>query len=415
MDSGRSGAASFASRACARSQTQFVKVLFYLAFRTLVRSRISFVLLLAAVAAGVGFQIPNTANLNGYTAELREKGISRDTGHVVVSARNGGAFSDADALAARIAQEPFAKGAAVRFVHVGSLFVDDRTASARVTGIDVSAEDATIGFCREVASGKCITSGEERQAVIGAVLAEQIGAKVGTKLKVALPYFIGDDLRLVSEHFEVVGVLEGGGGLRTDYALYAPLGAMRDIFKKQGAGTEIRVFTTDDRKAEEWAKRVSAIAPEHKVEPWFQAHEFIKNAIDANRAIAAISTSMVVVAVMIPVLALLYIHVLAERRRIATIAALGFSRREIFAIHLFEALIVGGIGTMLGAGVGYALCKYFIKHPIFSHAGFVVLPSITLNAFLVPALVLFATTLFAGIVPAVIASRAEPAIELRRE
>ena len=50
---------------------------------------------------------------------------------------------------------------------------------------------------------------------------------------------------------------------------------------------------------------------------------------------------MVVVAVMIPVLALLYIHVLAERRRIATIAALGFSRREIFLIHLFEALIVG--------------------------------------------------------------------------
>jgi hypothetical protein len=42
------------------------------------------------------------------------------------------------------------------------------------------------------------------------------------------------------------------------------------------------------------------------------------------------------------VLALLYIHVLAERRRIATIVALGFSRREIFVMHLFEALIVGG-------------------------------------------------------------------------
>jgi len=392
-----------------------VRVLFYLAFRTLLRSRTSFVLLIAAVTAGLGFQIPNTANLDGYSAELRDKGVSRGTGHVVVSAQNGGSFDDADSLAARIAKEPFVKGAAVRFGRVGFLSAGDKTASASVCGISPTSENLTIGFCGNVAVGKCLAEGERTRAVIGSQIAAQISAKVGTKIKIAFPYFVGEELRMASEVFEIAGILDGGGGLRADFELYVPIETMRELFKKAGAGTMVRVFTTDDNRANEWADKIAPLAPGLQVESWFKANEFTKNAIDANKAISAISTTMVVVAVMIPVLALLYIHVLAERRRIATIAALGFSRREIFLIHLFEALIVGSIGTALGMAVGYGLCQYFMSHPIFSHAGFVVLPSIHLHAFLRPAIVLFGTTLFAGIVPAVIASRAEPAIELRRE
>lgn len=367
------------------------------------------------MTAGLGFQIPNTANLDGYTAELHDKGIARGTGHVVVSARNGAAFSDSEPLASSIAKESFVRGTAARFVQVGFLSAGEKTASTSVAGIDEISENSTIGFCERIREGKCISSREPRQVVIGSQLAEQLQAHVGTRVKVAFPYFVGEEIRMVSDQFEIVGLLGGGGGLRADFELYVPIGTIRDLFKKPGAATEIRVFTTDDLRADEWAKRITEVAPDHKVESWLQANRFIKNAIDANKAMSAISTTMVVVAVMIPVLALLYIHVLAERRRIATIAALGFSRREIFMIHLFEAFIVGGIGTLLGIGVGYALCQYFVAHPIFSHAGFVVSPSIHLHAFLRPALVLFFTTLVAGILPAVIASRAQPAIELRRE
>ncbi|MDC3957331.1 ABC transporter permease [Polyangium jinanense] len=392
-----------------------MRVLFYLAYRTLVRSRVSFVLLLAAVTAGLGFQIPNTANIEGYTAELREKGLSRDTGHVRVTAKSGGTFEGAEALAARITQEPFVRAATIRLVHVGSFFHGERTTSASIAGIDPVAEDRAAGFCQELAEGRCMAAGDERPAVLGAKLAEQLDAHVGSSIKVALPFSAGDDVRMVSAVFRVVGVLRGSGGFRADYELFVPLDALRDLFGKHRVSSEIRVFSTDDARAGEWAKRIAELAPDQKVETWWEAQTFVKNAIDGNRALSAISTTMVVVAVMIPVLALLYIHVLHERRRIATIAALGFSRREIFLIHLFEALLVGGIGTVLGSGLGYALCRYFQDNPIFSHQGFVVLPSITLRSFLIPALVLFATTLLAGIVPAILASRAEPAVELRRE
>lgn len=379
------------------------------------RSRLSFVLLLAAVTAGLGLQIPNVANLDGYGAELHEKGIARGCGHIIVSTHDGGSFADADAVASRIAKESFVKATAPRFVHVGFLSAGDKSASAIVAGIQETAENASIEFCGNLAQGKCIVSTEKHHAVISAQLAIQLDVKLGTKLKVAFPYFVHEELKVASEQFEIVGILGGNGGLRADFELYVPIVAMQDLFKQAGHATEIRVFVTDDLRADEWSKQVSVIAPTNKVESWTQVNGFAKNAIESNKAITAISTTMVIIAVMIPVLALLYIHVLSERRRIATIVALGFSRREIFIMHLFEALIVGGLGTLLGTGVGYAMCQYFMRHPIFSNAGFVVLPQFTTNAFVIPALVLFTTTLVAGILPAVLASRAEPAIELRRE
>jgi lipoprotein-releasing system permease protein len=392
-----------------------MKVLFYLAFRTLVRSRISFVLLLVAVTAGLGLQIPIVANLDGYQEELHEKGIAQGSGHIIVSSHEGGAFADANALATRIAKEPFVKSSAARFAHVGFLSAGDKTASAIVVGIHESAENATIGFCGNVVEGKCVTSTEKHHAVISSQLATQIGAKIGLKINVAFSHFVRQELKAAAEEFEIVGILGGNGGLRADFELYVPIAAMQDVFKQAGHATEIRVFVTDDLRADEWAKQIAVIAPDNKVESWMQVNGFARNAIESNKTITAISTTMVIIAVMIPVLALLYIHVLSERQRIATIAALGFSRWEIFVMHLFEALIVGGLGTLLGTGVGYVQCRYFMTHPIFSNAGFVVLPAMTTNAFVVPALVLFATTLVAGILPAVIASRAEPAVELRRE
>lgn len=392
-----------------------MRILFYLAFRTLVRSRASFFLMLAAVTVGLGLQIPNTANLDGYQVELHDKGIAQGTGHIIVSSPDGRSFADAQTLATRISKEPYIKSSAVRFVHVGFLSVGEKASSAIVIGIDEAAENTTIGFCKNVAEGQCISSTKKQQAVISSQLATQLSAKIGQTIDVAFAQFVRRELKVVSAQLEIIGILGGNGGLRPDFELYVPIAAMQDVFQQPGHATEIRLFVPDDFRADEWAKEVAVLAPDNKVQAWTEVNSFAKNSIESNKAVTTIAMAMVLVAVMIPVLALLYIHVLSERRQIATIAALGFSRWEIFWMHVFEAFIVGGLGTLLGTGLGYAVCRYFTNHPIFSNAGFVVVPAMTPNAFAVPALVLFATTLISGILPAVIASRAEPAIELRRE
>src|SRR5438045_2801972 len=86
-------------------------LLFFLAGRGLLRSRLTTALLFAAVAAGVGFQVPNTANMLGYERALLDEGVTYGNGEVRLRPREGARFDDAEALAARLARDPAVRAA----------------------------------------------------------------------------------------------------------------------------------------------------------------------------------------------------------------------------------------------------------------------------------------------------------------
>jgi lipoprotein-releasing system permease protein len=190
---------------------------------------------------------------------------------------------------------------------------------------------------------------------------------------------------------------------------------LRRVLDRPDAASSISLYTDDHARAGAHAAQARAAlgsAPA-RVRPWWEVSELVANAIAGNRAIAAISMTMVVIAVMIPVSALLYILVLHERRQIAILGALGFGRAALFGIYVMKAALIGIAGTALGSGVGLAICRYFAARPIFAHNGFEVRPEVDLPTVAIPVAVLFAVTLCAGIVPAVIAARSNAALELR--
>jgi ABC-type lipoprotein release transport system permease subunit len=68
-------------------------LLLFLAWKALGENRLSLLLLLLAVAIGVGFQIPNRANLAGFRDEIMRQEVSSGLGHVRVRPRQGERFA----------------------------------------------------------------------------------------------------------------------------------------------------------------------------------------------------------------------------------------------------------------------------------------------------------------------------------
>jgi putative ABC transport system permease protein len=122
---------------------------------------------------------------------------------------------------------------------------------------------------------------------------------------------------------------------------------------------------------------------------------------------------MVVVAVSIPVWALLYVNVLQRRREVGLLSALGFGRGEIFVAFLLQALLVGLAGIAVGVGIGALFIRWFELHPLFESDSLVVRPAATFASYWEPALVVLGATLVAGVFPAWRASRVDPASVLR--
>src|SRR5437773_231704 len=66
-----------------------LRLLTSLSLRALFDRPLAFCLMVAAVAVGTAFQIPNAANLAGYERELLLRGVSQSRGEVVLSPKKG--------------------------------------------------------------------------------------------------------------------------------------------------------------------------------------------------------------------------------------------------------------------------------------------------------------------------------------
>lgn len=71
--------------------------------------------------------------------------------------------------------------------------------------------------------------------------------------------------------------------------------------------------------------------------------------------VTAVSLTMVLAAVVLPVSALLYIHMLRRRRDVALLGVLGFTRRDVFLSYAMHGVLIGVAGVVLGCGMGAVL------------------------------------------------------------
>ncbi len=394
-----------------------MRLLVHLALRSLLRSRLAFGLLVAAVTAGVCFQIPNAANLAGYTEELLRQGMERMTGHLQVVARDGKAVEGVAAMLARLERQGGLRAVVPRLIHGGVAFKGSEHQPVRIQGIDPGAEERATGFCRRLGRGRCMRAeaGAAPEAVLGASLAARLKVGVGDRVKVLIPYQELGEVEHSSAYYRVSGVLEGGGAFTTDADLFLALPLLRRVVGAEDAASIVSIYLHDHAEAGRRAAELRPLLPRLEVKPWWEVSQFVASAIAGNRAIYGVSMAMVVAAVMIPVSALLFILVLHERRQIAILGALGFSRPALFGIYMWKAALVGLIGVGLGSALGYGLCRYFMLRPIFEFSGFVVRPALNLEVFAVPSLALFTVTLLSGLVPALRAARCEPAVGLRED
>ena len=84
--------------------TMRASVAMFLARKGLRESLLSTGLMVVAVAVGVGFEVPSTANIEGYRAELLSQSLDAGFGDVRVRAERGVVIKDADEMATRLSR-----------------------------------------------------------------------------------------------------------------------------------------------------------------------------------------------------------------------------------------------------------------------------------------------------------------------
>lgn len=254
---------------------------------------------------------------------------------------------------------------------------------------------------------------ESGEMLLGKEQAEFLGLSVGDTFTVI--YSTEDDAVLengVTEQSEllmtVTGILETGGS-EEEYVYMS----MDDLETLTGGGGRLDVVELSISASQEELSRYTQQIPERVPDI---APRLVKRVTESEstvltklQALVFLVTAVVLVLTMICVATTMTAVVTERRKEIGLRKALGASDGGIIAEFMGEGLLLGGVGGLVGAGLGFAFAQ-LVSVNVFSS-------SITFQIWLLPVTVIVSVlvTGFACLLPVRSATEIDPALVLKGE
>ena len=175
---------------------------------------------------------------------------------------------------------------------------------------------------------------------------------LGSQVFSALGLSIGSSIDLNDRTFMVAGYLSETGS-NDDYTVFVPLATAQDMMGLPGKVSVVDIGALcSDCPVEEISKQIMDAIPSIKATPVNQAVETRMMAVEQAATFSLGLASVVLVAGCIGVMNTMVSSVHQRRREIGVFLSLGADDLFVYRIFLFEAVLLGLAGGLLGAGLG---------------------------------------------------------------
>ena len=374
------------------------------------------------VTVGVMAVIIALAVMTGLQQELRDR-ILGSQPHIYVS-RTGG-IADYQAEAARLRQIPHIVGAAPAILGRALITASRNQEFISLKGIDPKLEPEVSDVARSLQSGSLDalapkTEDELDGILLGKDLASNLGVTVGDSVIVLTPEGTLSPMGMIPSRkkLRVAGVFTLGLiEFDSTYGFVSLDVAKRMLSKDQVDFLQLRV--DDIYQAPAIARQVSArLGDQYFTQDWAEMNRSLFSALTLEKIAVSLAIGLIVMVAALNIIASLILLVMEKHRDIAILKTMGASARSVTVVFLLQGLIIGIVGTTVGAAAGWGVSKVFDRYQLIrvpidiyqvSHLPFTVLPLDFLIVVLVAVLVCFVATIY----PSRQAARLDPAEALR--
>jgi len=397
------------------------------------RPRSGFITLLtgisvAGVAVGVTALLTVLAVMNGFENEIQTR-IAGTDAHVILLGETTSGVSDGDGLAARLAKEPGVLGASPFTYAKGMVFHDGLSEGLVVKGVNLSRERAvtTIGnnITPALDSIPMVTLGGEPGIVLGSELAARLAAKVGDRVLLATLKSDGGSAFGYAPKlrpFRIVGVFTSGLYTYDSSFGFTAIGASQDFFDLGSQVTGIEIKLADMFDAPAAGQRLLKVAGVDglRANDWIALNRNLFTWMKLEKTVMFLILGLIVLVAAFNIVSTLFMVVLEKRRDIGVLKTMGAEPGLVLRVFLLEGLLIGGLGTLVGALLGGALIAILQRYPFIQLPGDVyfierlpVRPE--LGDFVLVIVSAFALCLLAAWYPAWQAARLDPVEAIRRQ
>ena len=322
---------------------------FQIARRFLWRSRFQSALIVVGIGVGIGTQVFVGSLINSLQESLIDTTVGNSPHVTFEAADDGGTIEWPGTLEPELSAD--AEVTAIVPQHLVSVLVrfDDATDPLVLRVAAADARDSIYAVSDRLVAGEPEPGAGE--LLIGVDLAQERGVEVG------------DEATLVTADggevpFSVSGVFDlGVAALNTGTAFAGPELAPDALNLAAGAVDVVEVQVTDVFASDLLAARYDARGLE--ATDWQSENRALLTGLRSQSVSSIMIQVFVVIAVGLGIASTLAVAAVQKTRQIGILKALGLTDRRSGAVFLWQAGILGALGTALGLAVGWALIAGF--------------------------------------------------------
>lgn len=402
----------------------------FVALRYLVaRRKQAFISVISAVSmlgvtVGVMALVIALALMTGLQQGVRDRMLGSQA-HVYVWKPAG--LTDYRAEVETLSKLPDVLGAAPALMGKALVSKGEQQAFITIKGIDPALEPRVTDIAAAMTSGSFgeLTSGDDEHLpgiLIGHELAGQLGALLGDTVNVLTPNGTLSPMGVMprQRRLQVVGIFQLGL-FEFDQAFgYVTLETAGRLAGKSDPD-HIELKVRDIYEAPRIADDIGAMdgAP-YLAQDWSDLNRSLFSALWLEKVAISIAIGLIVMVAALNIVASLVLLVMEKSRDIAILKTMGSSATSIRRIFMLQGLVIGLVGTAVGATLGVVVATLLdrtraIRIPAdvyqLSHLPFTVIPSDVVLVVLAAIVICFVATIY----PSRQAAKLDPAEALRHE
>lgn len=318
---------------------------------------------------GVAALIIVLAVMNGFETDLRSK-ILGINAHVVLM-EYGGVLRNHDQVRQKVLAE---KGvvAATPFIYAQAMVKKGESVSGVIlrglepdTAFQVinlgKIQEGKIAYLAEKDRQHLKLTSENRKMpglVLGKELAKNLGISLFDTVSIVSPQGVATPMGMMPrlKKFLVVGIFDSGFYEYDSTLAFLALSDAQEFLNMPRLATGLEIKVDDIYQAGDIARQLEQrLGYPYWARNWMEMNKNLFSALRLEKRVMFIILSLIVLVAMFNIITTLIMVVMEKHHDIAILKSMGATSQSIMKIFIYQGLIIGLIGTLLGAAAGLAI------------------------------------------------------------
>ncbi len=343
-----------------------MKIITKIAWRNLWRNKLRTIVLLASIILGLWGGIFFIGLIEGMNNIRISSAIDTYLGHIQIHHKK---YVENPELAYfvespqkyinKIKTSGFVTGYSTRSITDAMASSAKAAFPVKLVGIDPENEKTVSNIPASLLEGTYFTKFKNPSLVIGKKLADKLGVKKFSKLKISFSNLNGDILNYA---FRIEGIYKINNSRIEKSTIYIKQSDLQGLLGTSGKFNEITIKTNNIHKVGSYKKYFQGIDSHNIVQTWDEIDPELGYAQDMMMSFTMIFLGIIMIALGFGIINAMLMAILERKRELGIMMAIGFNKKKLFLMIIIETLFLILIATPIGLFLSYETISFFGEH-----------------------------------------------------